>query len=154
VDNGRWLLLGVVALLLVFALVLTGALTGAQLGYERSVNGVVDRTLTEPQYETLTLRTVKTEYGGWSGATPNVTVTVIRSSNANYSSLPSTLERRIEQRTGTDVRVSVQYTESRSVDVRSTRRGDADRFPHWLVSVDRSRKGVRRDGLPALPRNH
>jgi len=108
-----------VTVLVVFAIVLTGALTGAQVGYERSVNEVIDTTLSEPQYDGLRLRTVKSEYGGWSGATPNVTVTVERTSNTNYSSLPSTLERRIERRTGLDARVSVQYTESRSGDVQS-----------------------------------
>lgn len=111
---------GVVALLLVFAIVAAGALTGAQMGYERTVNGVIDTTLTESRYEDLSLRTVRTEYGGWSGATPNVTVTVARTSNTNYSSLPSTLERRIERRTGLNVQVSVQYTESRSGNIRST----------------------------------
>jgi hypothetical protein len=109
----------VVALLFVFAIVLTGALTGAHMGYEHAVNGAIDETLTEPQYDDLSLRAVKTEYGGWSGATPNVTVTVARTSNTNYSSLPSTLERRIERRTGVDTRVTVQYTESRSEDVLS-----------------------------------
>ncbi|MFC6725680.1 DUF389 domain-containing protein, partial [Halobium palmae] len=89
-----------------------GALAGAHMGYERSVNQAVDGTFAEPAYDDVTLVGVQSQYGGWPGTTPNVTVTATRTTNTNHSSLAPTLERRIEDRTGRDVRVSVQYTES------------------------------------------
>jgi uncharacterized hydrophobic protein (TIGR00271 family) len=105
---------GAVALLFGLLIVATGALVGFHVGYEQSVNGAVDETFTEPQYSDLTLVSTSSQFRGWSGSTPNVTVTVHRSANQSYPSLSTTLERRIEERTGRNVRVTVRYAESRS----------------------------------------
>ena len=103
-----------VALLLVLSVVVTGALAGLHMGYERATNDAVDETLTEPRYEDLSLTAVQSQYGGWAGASPNISVELSRTTDKNYSSLPNVLEQRIESHTGRDVRVTVRYTESRS----------------------------------------
>lgn len=119
-----------VALLLALSVVLTGALAGVHMGYERATYEAVDQTFSEPRYEDLTLKSTQSQYGGWPGTSPNVSVTVSRTSNRNYSSLSPTLENRIERRTGRDVRVTVQYTESRSTNAGDpSPRNDTDRAP-------------------------
>jgi uncharacterized hydrophobic protein (TIGR00271 family) len=104
----------VVTLLFLLTVVVTGGLVGAHIGYERGVNQAVDETFTDPTYEDLKVETVRSQFGGWPGTSPNVSVTVIRTTNENYSSLSGTLERRIERETSRDVRLTVQYVESRS----------------------------------------
>lgn len=106
--------ISVVTVLFILSAVVTGALVGTHIAYERGMNEAVDDTFTDPAYDDLKVETVRSRYGGWPGASPNVSVTVIRTSNENDSSLPDTLERQSEQETGRDVRVTVQYTESRS----------------------------------------
>lgn len=115
-ETGRTAI-GVVALLFALSVVVAGALAGLHMGYERSMNGAVDETFSDPAYDDLTLVSVSSQYGAMPGTTPNVTVTATRTTNTNHSSLAPTLERRIEERTGRDVRVSVQYTESSSSNV-------------------------------------
>jgi uncharacterized hydrophobic protein (TIGR00341 family) len=114
VPAGSRATVGAVALVIVFAVVAAGALAGLHVGYQQSTNGAVDETFAESPYDELTLLAVGSEYRGWAGTTPTVTVTVNRPAERQYPALPSTLERRIETRTGRDVRVEVEYTESRT----------------------------------------
>jgi uncharacterized hydrophobic protein (TIGR00271 family) len=107
--------IGTIAVLFLLSVVVTGALVGTHIQYERATNTAVDATFDEPQYSGLTLQSVQSQYGGWPGMSPNVSVTVRRTTNENHSSLPGALERRIERQTGREVRVSVQYAETRSV---------------------------------------
>ncbi|MFC4359176.1 DUF389 domain-containing protein [Halobium salinum] len=104
---------GVVALLFTLSVVVAATLGGLHVGYERSVNGAVDETFDDARYAGVTLVSVSSQYGGVPGTTPNVTVTASRTVERSHPSLPPTVERRIEERTGRDVRVQVQYTEVR-----------------------------------------
>jgi uncharacterized hydrophobic protein (TIGR00271 family) len=99
----------VVALLLVG----TTALAGQHLLFQQSTNEVVESTMNDDDYRSLSLTGVSVEYGGTTpiGATPNVTVTVSQSTNQTFPDLANTLERRIEERTGRNVTVSVAFSE-------------------------------------------
>lgn len=114
-ETGR-AAIGAVALLFALSVVVAAAFAGMHAGYERSVNDAVDETFSEPEYADLTLTGVQSQYGGWSGATPNVTLVVSQPAGTNHSSLAPTLERRIEERAGHDVRVEVQFTDSSTAD--------------------------------------
>lgn len=94
----------------------TTALTGQHLLFQQSINEVVESTMNEDDYRSLSLTGVTVEYGGETpiGATPNVTVAVSRSTNETFPDLAGTLERRIEERTGRNVAVSVEYSETES----------------------------------------
>ncbi|WP_458209331.1 TIGR00341 family protein [Haladaptatus sp. NG-SE-30] len=95
----------------------TGFFTTTNIVFAQSVNQEVETTLDQPAYRNLSLSGVQSEYGGpnWGAESTNVTVRVSRTSDRNYSNLASQLERRIERRTNQDVRITVEFTESRTV---------------------------------------
>ncbi len=128
----------VVALLFALSFVVTGALVGMHVGYELSTNDAVDETFDEPRYADLSLVGVQSQYGGLAGTSPNVSVTVSRTADRSYSSLPATLEERIERETGREVRVTVQYTETGSAnttDLSTVRPDGRDRRPTAAVDA-------------------
>lgn len=85
--------------------------------FAQSVNHEVEQTLDQPPYTNLSLSSV-TAYGGptWQAAPTNITVHVSRTSNQESVRLAERLEHGIEQRTNHDVRITVEYTESQTVD--------------------------------------
>jgi hypothetical protein len=110
------------------------------MGYERAANDAIEDTLSDSQYDALTMQTVQSQYGGWEGTSPNVSVTVSKPADERYPALSNALERRIETETGRDVRVTVQYRTVRSANasaldasvppmVRSDRRASGGRTP-------------------------
>lgn len=123
----------VVGLVVLVALAGTAYYSEQYVSFNQSVNDEVVNTLSQPAYHDLTLDRVQTQYPGsvFSPDATNVTVMVTKSPNASYPKLSSTLERRIERRTGRDVLVKVQFTSSSS----SLSSDDRNRS---LVRVDRS----------------
>lgn len=138
-ENNR-VVVGGIALLFVCSVVVTGAFAGLHVGYERATNDAIEDTLSDSQYDALTMQTVQSQYGGWEGTSPNVSVTVSKPTDERYPALSNALERRIEAETGRDVRVTVQYRTVRSANasaldasvppmVRSDRRSSGERIP-------------------------
>ncbi len=128
----------VYATLLVVLLVMlgTGVFTGANVVYSQQVSQEVEDTLGEQPYQDLSVSSIRSTYGGFEmGAGPtNVTVGVSRSSNQPYPDLAPRLEREIELRTGTEVRVRVVFTESQSAN--SGPSLTANTWPVALPSVE------------------
>ncbi len=116
-DERRTAVYAMLAVVLV-ATVGVGVLTGTNVAFTWQVDQEVEATLSEPAYEDLTLRDVQATYGGWTWgrATPEVTVTVSRAADRSYSDLADGIESRVERRTGRDVRVTVEFVETRTVD--------------------------------------
>ncbi|WP_266079964.1 TIGR00341 family protein [Haladaptatus caseinilyticus] len=117
ISSGRRTAVYGTILLLLVATIGTGYLTAANIVFARSVNQEVELTLDQPAYSNLSISGVQAAYGGpkWQAGATNVTVSVSRTSNREYENLASRLERRIERRTNQDVRVTVEFTESRTV---------------------------------------
>ena len=108
---------GAYALLVVafaVAVVFTGAATAQQVAFERTVNQEVQSVLDEPAYEDLSLVGVTTDYTdlGLFDREESVTVTVSRSTNAEYPLLSQTLRVGISADTGRQVSVEVELRES------------------------------------------
>ncbi len=114
VPSGQRTAVYATLLVLLLATLATGALTATNVAFSRTANEQVVTTLNQPAYSNLTLSGVQTSYGGmgWRSKPANVTVHVSRSSNKGYSYLPNRLERHIERRTGRNVYVTVEFTES------------------------------------------
>ncbi|WP_458189555.1 TIGR00341 family protein [Haladaptatus sp. NG-WS-4] len=116
-SGQRFAVYGTMVLLLVATLG-TGYLTAVNIAFAQSVNREVETTLDRPAYTNLSLSSVQAAYGGptWRAEPTNVTVRVSRTSNRRYADLAGQLERGIERRTNGNVRVTVEFTESRTVD--------------------------------------
>jgi uncharacterized hydrophobic protein (TIGR00271 family) len=101
----------VVAFVVLVALTTIG--TVQHLGYERSVNEAVQTELRETSYRSLELVGVGTQYNDVNllGANETVTVTVSRSSDAEYDRLDERLQRRISAATGRPVTVTVRFVD-------------------------------------------
>ena len=98
------------AVAVVAAVVLTGAATYNQVTFGQGVNAVVQQTIGE-EYERLELASVSTEYRGglFVPGSETVTVSVVRTSDRDYEGLSRVLERRIAERTGSEVSVQVHF---------------------------------------------
>ncbi|WP_227380762.1 TIGR00341 family protein [Haladaptatus halobius] len=96
----------------------TGYLTATNIVFTQTVNQEVEMTLNQPAYTNLSLSSVQAVYGGpsWRAEPTNVTVRVSRTSNRGYANLADRLEQRIERRTNQDVQITVEFTESQTVD--------------------------------------
>jgi uncharacterized hydrophobic protein (TIGR00341 family) len=107
-----------IMLLLLAATLSTGYLTATNIVFAQSVNQEVEMTLDQSAYTNLSLSSVQTAYGGasWRAEPTNVTVRVSRTSNQEYPNLTKQLEGRIEHRTNQDIQVTVEFTESQTVD--------------------------------------
>ena len=72
----------------------------------------VEAVLDEPEYESLSVVSIRTQYGGIDPFTEaeTVTVTLARSANASYPRLSARLYERIAAATGPDVTVGVQFS--------------------------------------------
>lgn len=94
-----------------------GVLTGTNVMFTWQTDRAVEATLSEPAYEELTLSGVQTTYGGWAGVetTPEVTLTVGRPADGAYPDLANRVEDRVERRSGQDVRVTVEFVETTTV---------------------------------------
>ncbi|WP_372912051.1 DUF389 domain-containing protein [Salinigranum sp.] len=142
----------VVALLFVVSAVVTGALVGTHIGYQRGTNEAVDETLAEPAFDDLRLKAVRSQYGGWAGTSPNVSVSVIRTTDERYPSLSGTLQRRIERRTDREVQVTVKYAGTRQESA-TAGAADGEYLPDRgsALGIDASRQRRASPGSPSSP---
>ena len=96
------------------AVAITGVATAQQVAFERAANDEVQSTLDEPAYEDLALVGVQVDYTGVGlfDREESVTVTVSRSTNAEYPLLAQTLREHISARTDRQVSVEVELEQS------------------------------------------
>lgn len=113
-----------VAFILVAAVV-TAGLTATSVVFARDVTQAVEETTSAPAYDSLSVSSVQTGYGGpsWTTVPADVTVAVTRPPGASYPRLSERLERRIEQRTGRDVQVTVRYLTASTSSAESSQAG-------------------------------
>ncbi|MFC6942019.1 TIGR00341 family protein [Salinirubellus sp. GCM10025818] len=105
------IVLTVVALLVFFALPSVAMVQHVRL--ENSANGAVQDTLEQEEYEELMLRSVQAEFTGLGllGGPRQIDVVVSRPVDRGYPDLAADIGRSLEERTGTDVAVSVEFAE-------------------------------------------
>ncbi|SFG81470.1 TIGR00341 family protein [Halopelagius inordinatus] len=110
----RRLLLVGTALAVVLVAGVVGVAAGQQLLFERTATGVVEDTLSQPEYGDTEPVAVRFEYGDGFFPGPPETVTVVASRTAGGGDPPSVageLDRRITEVTGRDVAVRVRFQE-------------------------------------------
>jgi uncharacterized hydrophobic protein (TIGR00271 family) len=98
--------------LIVLAVAIAGAGTYQQATFRYEVADEVEAVLDEPEYESLSVVSIRTQYGGIDPFTEaeTVTVTLTKSANASYPRLSARLYERIAAATGPDVTVGVQFS--------------------------------------------
>lgn len=100
-------------LVVLFAVVvaLTAAGTYQHVAFEQAVNQEVQTTMDDPEYSSLELGTVQTDYNHMNvlSSEISVTVTVTRTTDFAYDDLDETLQTRISEATGRPVTVNVQF---------------------------------------------
>ncbi|WP_435358512.1 TIGR00341 family protein [Haloarchaeobius sp. DFWS5] len=109
----------VLSALFVLLIVVTaaGTVLVGKASFDSATNEAVTDTLETDEYTQLELVSVSTEMTGidlGNGGERGVTVVVNRPADQAFPDLSRQLERAIEERTGTNVRVTVQFTESQS----------------------------------------
>jgi len=104
--------LGTLVLLVVVVVAVGGAFLSHST-YQRDVNQAVSGTMSNERYADLRVTDVSTEYvTPWVTTGPTtVTVTVSRTDDRRYPSLPTAMVDRIAARTGVPVTVQVEYVE-------------------------------------------
>lgn len=108
----RPLVVGLTAVVVLGALVVSGVAFAQYGEFERSVNGAVSDVLDEQAYDGLGVRSVSLEYHPpLQSGQPEVTVALARTVDAEFPDLPDAIDRQITRRTGQDVRVEVRYTD-------------------------------------------
>jgi uncharacterized hydrophobic protein (TIGR00271 family) len=98
--------------LVVLAVAIAGAGTYQQATFRYGVADEVEAVLDEPAYESLSVVSIRTQYGGIDpfARSETVTVTIAKGANASYPRLSTRLYERIAAATGPDVTVSVQFS--------------------------------------------
>jgi len=88
-----------------------GFLSYQQVSFQQSVNSAVTDVLDQPAYEELEITEINSGFipADSFSDTTTVTITLSRSADQEYESLPNDLDRAISDRTGEDIRVQVQY---------------------------------------------
>jgi uncharacterized hydrophobic protein (TIGR00271 family) len=102
----------VTVVLIVLAVAVAGIATYEQATFQREATTEVEAILDEPRYESLSVVSIRTQYGGIDPfAQPeSVTVTVVKNANASYPRLSARLYERIAAATDPSVTVSVRFT--------------------------------------------
>jgi uncharacterized hydrophobic protein (TIGR00271 family) len=97
----------------VLALAIASFGTYQYLTFEHAVNSEAQTTLTSASYEDLELMSVSTSYSAdvINNESPSVTITLGRSSNSDYPSLPTVLQNRIEAATNRSVTVQIRFVD-------------------------------------------
>ena len=104
----------VVFAILGVVLLATGGFVAGELAFENEVTDEVDAVLAEDEYEELRLVTVRTEFtdAGLVGDDRRVSIVLHRPVDHQYPDLPGEVAGRIAERTGADVVVEIEYTET------------------------------------------
>lgn len=102
-------IMALVVLLGIFGV--AGGIVTDQVAVENEIKDVVEGTLTDSEYDRLELRSVQVEVNSvaFFHETPTVTVVVSRPAGESYPDLADELRTRIEEETGEQVIVSVEY---------------------------------------------
>ncbi|WP_458210778.1 TIGR00341 family protein [Haladaptatus sp. NG-SE-30] len=103
----------VVAIILGVLFVTAGGAVSTHVAFERSVNVAVGETLSQPGYDELALLEVRSQFNDdlLSEQPQEVTVVVRRPPDKGYPHVSDRLERRISEKTGRRVAVSVEFVE-------------------------------------------
>ena len=109
----RAAVVGATALLVVLAVVGSGAGFYGQSDFERTVNDATTEVLDDEQYEALDIREINVEYAGPTSPTdePLVTVEIGRPAGTETPELVGALDDRITEETDREVVVEVEYVE-------------------------------------------
>ena len=101
----------VLVVLFVAVVALTAAGTYQHVAFEHDVNQEVQATMDDPEYDSLELGTVRTDYNHMNvlSSEISVSVTVSRTTDFAYDDLDETLQTRISEATGRPVTVNVQF---------------------------------------------
>ncbi|WP_120245234.1 DUF389 domain-containing protein [Halopiger aswanensis] len=120
VSGGRMSTLAVVLACGLAVLAGAGFVLGTHVAFQSAVNDEVRTVLEDDPYEELTLADVQTDFhdGGLVADETSVTVVVQRPADAPYPALAADLEARLEERTGHEIAVAVEFVD------RSTARHD------------------------------
>ena len=103
----------VLVVVFVAVVVATSLATAQYIVFEHQVNQDVEAVVDGPAYDDLELVSVQAEYNDMNalGRVESVTVTVARSSQADYPLLAEAIERRISATRGQEVSVNVRFLE-------------------------------------------
>lgn len=109
----RAAVVGATALLVVLAVVGSGASFYGQSGFERTVNDATTEVLDADEYDALEMREIDVEYTGPASPTdePLVTVEIGRPAGTETPELVGILDDRITEETDREVVVEVEYVE-------------------------------------------
>ncbi|PSP73169.1 DUF389 domain-containing protein [Halobacteriales archaeon QS_3_64_16] len=97
--------------LIVLAVAIAGAGTYQQASFQHAVTGEVESVLDEPAYESLSVVSIRTQYGGTDPfrSPESVTVTLTKNANASYPQLSNRLYQQVAAATDPSVTVSVRF---------------------------------------------
>ena len=103
--------LGVVALI-ICGVGVAGFVTYEQTTFQHTVTGEAEQVITQPQYQNLSIVSIRTQYGGTDPfASPEtVSITVTKNASASYPQLSQHLYRQIAAATDPSVSVSIRFT--------------------------------------------
>lgn len=94
----------------------SGGILAAEVGFDREVNQEIEIVLADEEYEELELVSVETQLtdAGLAKGDRRISIVVNRPADRSVPDLVDRLERRIADRTGTDVHVEIEYLETDS----------------------------------------
>jgi len=138
--------------LIVLAVGVAGLATYEQATFQHTVTGEVESVLDEPQYENLSVVSIRMQYGGTDPFTSPeaVAVTLTKNASASYPALSSRLYDRIAAATDPSVTVTVRFTT-----YQRTSGPDEASLGRMPVRFDAKRLGsvgsTNREFIPSLP---
>lgn len=105
---------------LVVAVAVLGGAVVTQAAFQNDVNAAVTDTMNDPEYRNAELVTVQTDLAATpTGEAPSVTVVVDRPADRPYPDLPARIAADIEERSGRETSVSVEFVERREYEAAS-----------------------------------
>ncbi|KTG11143.1 hypothetical protein AUR64_05385 [Haloprofundus marisrubri] len=112
-DRSQYFGAAVALVLLGGIFVGAGGLLVDQIAFDNDANTAVEQVMEDDQYSDLELTSMRTEVGmsRYLGQTPEVSVVVMRPADASYPDLAETIREQVQQETGREVSVSVEFLE-------------------------------------------
>jgi uncharacterized hydrophobic protein (TIGR00341 family) len=104
-------IVGLVVLVSTFAV--AGGLVATEISFTNDVNTAVEDVMENEQYSELELTQVQTEVqlAQYVGETPQITIVLSRPADEPYPGLADTFQERIEQETGEQVNVQIEFSD-------------------------------------------